>query len=290
MGEWAGRRVLITGATGFIGRRLTPRLMELGAQVTALVAGDLPRRSEMGWAESVDWREADLRYREGVRRGVQAARPEVVFHLAAAGVTDPFLPVEAALRTNLAGALNLLESVRGQARVVVARTPGEVHCTNVYNTSKAAAWAFCRMYHRTQGWPIVGMMLFQTYGPGQPAEALLPAALAAAREGRDFPLTPGEQVRDWVFIDDVVEALLCAGLASELDGESLEVGTGVGHSVREVVERVYALVDSPARPLAGALPYRPGEVMHQVADAERTRARLGWRAKIGLEAGLKRLL
>ncbi len=101
-------------------------------------------------------------------------------------------------------------------------------------------------------------------------------------------MTRGEQQRDFVFVEDVVEGSLAAAAAPGVEGESLDLGTGQAYAVREVIERVWAMTGATGQIRAGALPYRPGEVMHLAADADRTARLTGWRAKIGLEEGLRR--
>jgi nucleoside-diphosphate-sugar epimerase len=188
----------------------------------------------------------------------QEAAPEMVVHLAAAGVTDPFLPVATAIAHNVTGTLNLLQACCERpgklAPIVVARTPGERDAQNHYAASKAAAWQFCRMYVRTRGWPIAGAMVYQAYGPGQPERALVPAALAAARAGADFAMTSGRQVRDWIYVDDVVAGLLAMIARPLPPGETVELGTGRGTTVGEVVDRIYALAGGGGRPLRGSAP------------------------------------
>lgn len=282
-------RVIVTGATGFIGRALVKRLAAEGAAVTALVREEAGRKFGDGLPPDVEAVEVDLRYAAGIKRAVDSVSPTLVIHLAAIGVTDPFLPIAEALRGNVETTINLLKAVAGRCRVLAARTPGEIECINPYAASKAAAWQFCRMFGRTEGWPIVGVMPFQTYGPGQPARTVLGAALKAARAGENFPATSGEQLRDWICIDDVVDGILASARAENIEGESIELGTGVGTPVREVVARLFEIVGK-GRPLIGALPRRPGEVAEQIANAARTEQLIGWRAKIGIEAGLKKMI
>src|SRR5690606_35695656 len=168
------------------------------------------------------------------------------------GVTAPFLPADEAVAHNVLGTIHLLEASAHMAtRIVVARTPGEREALNVYAASKAAAWQFCRMAVRTRGLPIVGAMIFQAYGPGQAAHNLIPAAMAAARAGANFKMTPGSQVRDWIYVDDVVDGLLAALCRPLPAGTTVELGTGVGTSVAAVVERIYALCGSGGQPLLG---------------------------------------
>jgi nucleoside-diphosphate-sugar epimerase len=285
-------RLLVTGATGFIGRRLVPAALAAGHETVLLLRGhhrdgrDLP--APLAGLPAVY---ADLRDSEATRQAVATAMPEAVLHLAAMGVTAPFLPAEEAVAHNVLGTIHLVEaSVETAWRLVVARTPGEREALNVYAASKAAAWQFCRMAVRTRGLPVVGAMIFQAYGPGQTGHNLIPAAMAAARAGADFAMTPGSQVRDWIYVDDVVEGLLATLCRPLPAGATVELGTGLGTSVAAVVERIYALCGSGGRPLPGALPPRPGESIRQIADAESARELLGWEARTSLDEGLRRLL
>ncbi len=374
---WVGERVLITGSTGFIGQRLVRRLVEAGACVYAGVApGEEPERTSR-LPEQAQRLTFDLREAGAVRDAVTEAMPQVVFHLAAVGVTQPDVAPDVALAVNVGGTLHLLEALsppdprricarkqvkvytrkwakareftrekgesakvrtrkwakarerweadehspRGQTlgrgdvqdestrggesakwdvrRIVLVGTSHEYGAReavegldpfSVYAASKVAAWAFGRMYWRVYGLPVVIVRPFQVYGPGQPDRALIPAAVHAALAGEDFPMTPGEQERDFIYVDDVVDGLQAIAKAPGIEGQSLDLGTGQAHAVRQVVGRIWEMLGARGRILPGALPYRLGEVMHLVADADRTARLTGWRAKIGLEEGLRRVI
>lgn len=296
-------RILVTGATGFIGQHLVAHLLASGREVSILVreaygmGQPLPpalaaHRSQLQLVY------ADLRNLALTARAVRQAAPETVIHLAAAGVTDPFLAVETALRHNLTGTLNLLRACfpgRGAtghpvSQCIVGRTPGELVAMNPYAASKAAAWQFCQMYARTHAWPIHGAMIFQAYGPGQPAHTLVAAALAAALAGQDFPMTAGTQARDWIYVADVVRGLAALLGTDIAPGTTVDLGTGELTAVAEVVGRIYALVGRGGQPRLGALPSRPGEAPVQRANSQQTRQLLHWQAAIPLETGLKSMI
>ncbi len=291
-------RILVTGATGFIGRALVPHLVQHGLAVTALAREQAARPV---WPPEItavrprlDVVYADLRNFQLTVRAVREAAPDVVIHLAAAGVADPFLPVDTAVRHNLTGTLNLLracfEKTFTTRQLIIARTPGEWASMNVYAASKAAAWNFCEMYGRTQNWPIHGAMIFQAYGPGQSPRNLIPAAITAARAGQDFPMTAGTQQRDWIYVTDVAAGLTAMLGAPLTSGETIELGSGQAISLLDVVQLIYQLTGRGGRPLPNTLPSRPGEVEIQVANAVYTRERIGWGTAVTLEEGIRQMV
>ena len=237
---------------------------------------------------------ADLRNFNLTVRAVREAEPDGVIHLAAAGATDPFLGVETAVRHNLTGTLNLIracfEKNYAVEQLIVARTPGELLGINPYAASKAAAWEFCRMYARTQEWPIHGGMIFQAYGPGQPDRTFIPAAFRAALAGEDFPMTAGTQPRDWIYAEDVAAGFLAMVGKSLSPATTIDIGTGTVTSLIDVAHLIYHTVNRGGRPLPGTLPSRPGEDPAQTADVAQTFALTGWESKISLADGIVKLL
>ncbi len=292
---------MVTGATGFIGQCLVRRLVDAGAHVWAGVAPADAAERVAALPEQARRLVFDVRRSGAVRAATAEAAPQIVFHLAAVGVTDPGVDAALALAINAGGTVHLLEALRERdvRRVVLVGTCHEYGAQesvegldpfSAYAASKVAAWAFGRMYWRAHGLPVVTARLFQVYGPGQPAQTLVPAAIRAALAGEDFATTPGEQARDFVYVDDVVDGMLSVAVAPGVEGQSLDLGTGVACQVRQLVERIWAITGARGQVRAGDLPYRPGEVMCIVADADRTAELAGWRAHVGLEEGLRRTI
>lgn len=290
-------RILLTGGTGFIGCTVVPYLLALGHDVVLLVRESyvsdklLPMILQRHYHD-LQFVYADLSDFSQTKKAVQDAAPTAVIHLAAAGATDPFLPIHVALQHNLHGTLHLLEACFNECvtveKVVVARTPGEKVVMNMYAASKLSAWNMCQLYARTQQWPIVGAMIYQAYGWGQANHALVPSAFGAAVNGNDFPMTHGSQLRDWIAVDDVVVALITLMNASIMPGETVEIGSGIVHSLADVVQSIYHVVGRGGRPLLGMVEDRPGELSEQKAAADACLAAIGFQATTSLMAGLEK--
>jgi nucleoside-diphosphate-sugar epimerase len=301
-----GRRVLITGGGGFIGRRLATALVASGAEVSIVDAPTTDLTPLQNRFPHIHCYPLDIRDEAAVRQAFSSSQPEYVFHLAAAGVTDPFLPLELALAVNLRGTINVLRASFEEAfspqtgstrervvRLVHTGTPyerggstgQEPDPISPYAASKAAAYAIVRMFHRTKGWSIVTVRPFQVYGPGQPERALIPAAIMAAQTRQPFRMTGGEQRRDFVYVDDIVHGYLLAA-TNGVDSHSYDLGWGQTHSLQTVVNRLYTMMQAKTQPVFGAIPYRPGEIWKLQADVHATVQELGWSPQTTLEKGL----
>jgi len=240
----------------------------------------------------------DITIPDSVSQAMAAVRPALIVHLAAVGITNPGLPFTTACHVNVGGTINVLDAahtISNVQRIVLVgssyeygarRTDDGLDPFNAYSAAKVAAWAFARAAYNAWGAPVVWVRPFQVYGPGQREQALIPAAIRTALKREDFRMTAGDQQRDFIFVEDVVQGLLAATAAPGIEGRTLDLGTGQLQRIRTVVERIWALTGARGHILAGALPYRPGEVPAIPADAERTRRLTGWEARVGLEEGL----
>ena len=292
-------KILITGGTGFIGQRLVAAMVAGGKTAVTLLLRESYSHTDLAplppalvaLRAQFDVVYADLRNFQLTVSAVRQAKPDCVIHLAAAGVSDPFLGIDTALRHNLNGTINLIracfEKNSGVRQLIVGRTPGERSSMNVYAASKAAAWNFCEMYARTQRWPIHGAMIFQAYGSGQPSQNLIPAAMLAALSGQDFPMTAGTQQRDWIYIEDVVAGLRQMVGKALPPATTIELGTGQLVNVADVVHHIYALVDGAGEPRIGMLPSRSGEEAVQIADVAAAKELIGWQTAVSLPVGLQ---
>jgi UDP-glucose 4-epimerase len=308
-----GSRILVTGGAGFLGSHLVRRLSAAGIPCTALVhAGPTPAPG--GPHGAVAWVRRDLTVSQEVDALVAKVRPEIVFHLAAVVGGERSLDfADRVLRVNLVATHDLLRAlggpqpdVAGGVRRIVLVGSGEEYgrqeslpCTeelparpvSPYSASKAATTQFALLYQRLFGLPVVVLRPFVVYGPGQRPGMMLPSLLRALVAGREFPLTAGEQTRDFVHVDDVIDCLLAAAGAGGVEGEIFNVCSGEERSIREVAEIAARLAGVDAAILRfGAVPYRDNEVWRLVGSNEKAGSILGWSPRVGLEEGLLRTL
>jgi nucleoside-diphosphate-sugar epimerase len=286
----AGTRALVTGASGFIGRALVRRLVADGHEVVAT-----SRHQPAAPTGTEQWVLADLLDPGAVRRLVQEVGPDVVFHLAAlVSGTRAIESVTPMVRTNLLTTIDLLEvltELRGSRLVLLGSgdepTPPDAPCSP-YAATKWAAGGYARMFHRLYGTWVAVVRPFMVYGPHQPdASKVVPHTITSLLRGERPMLASGRRRCDWVYIDDVVQALIAVAGTPACAGEVLQVGTGQLHTVREVVGAIVALLGTELTPAWGAHPDRPDET-EAVADIEETRRLCGWVPEIDLETGLRR--
>jgi nucleoside-diphosphate-sugar epimerase len=279
-----GARVLVTGATGFIGRRLCAALRELGAEVHGIArsasAATLP--------EGCVPHGVDLATRSAVTATVARVRPELVFHLAGvvtgARGRELVLP---ALHANVVGSVNLLDALADTPprRVVMAASAEEAGgAVSAYAASKLAAGAYAELYAQAYGLPIVTARIFFAYGPGQTDSKLVPSAALALLRGEQPRIASPDRFCDFVHVDDVVDGLVLAGLRDGIDGSELELGTGIGTAVRRVVGLLAQRAGSRLE-LKVATAGR-GSERDRVADPRPALELLSWRPRVLLADGL----
>lgn len=285
------QRALVTGASGFIGRHLVGELAKRGFDVTA-VSRDL----ELG-IRGVTSVVGDLGLSEFVNDLIEERRPDCVYHFAglASGVRDLHM-VRPTFDANLLTTVNVLTATQKAdcGRVVLAGSIEEsrglepvVPCSP-YAASKMAASLYATLFSSLYGASIISLQIAFVYGPGQmDFQRLVPYVIRSCVEGVTPALTDGSRVLDWIYVSDVVEATIRAGTLPGSESYTFSIGTGIGTSVRQIVEMLTGMCRSNVAPEFGIVPNRPLD-RERVADITRTTDVLGWEPSVGLTDGLSR--
>ncbi|CAO4151026.1 SDR family NAD(P)-dependent oxidoreductase [Methylorubrum thiocyanatum] len=311
----SGKRVLITGAGGFIGSHLAEEAVRQGAHVRALlhynamrdrgnlsrVAPEIDREIDYVFGDIID-----PEYVQSITEGV-----DVIFHLAALiAIPYSYLAPRNYVKVNVEGTLNVLEAARrhGVQRVVHTST-SEVYGTaqyvpideahplqgqSPYSASKIGADKIAESYYRSFDVPVVTVRPFNTYGPRQSARAFIPTVIMQALESERTAIKLGSTtpVRDLTFVTDTANGFLTAAVTPGLEGGTFNLGVGSGQTVGEVAAMILDIVGSKAVIETDEQRIRPSksEVERLVSDNRLFQAQSGWAPKVGLREGLERTI
>jgi dTDP-glucose 4,6-dehydratase len=310
---WSGKKVLVTGAGGFIGSHLTEALVVAGATTTAMVRYNSGSRiGNLAFVgrearDAVRIISGNIEDSDFVYQAIKGQ--EIVFHLAALiAIPYSYEAPRSYVRTNIEGTLNVLEGARRHdvARVVHTST-SEVYVTAIrtpidedhplqgqspYSASKIGADKLAESYYRSFATPVTTLRPFNTFGPRQSERAFIPTIITQALEREEIRLGSLTPERDMTFVSDSVAGFMAAAATAGLEGKTINLGTGETHSVGWFAKRILGLmeVDKPIVQEGARLRPAMSEVMKLVSDNRRARDCMGWSPKVSLEDGLRRTI
>ncbi len=309
------RRVLVTGADGFIGSHLAERLTVVGASVRALAcynsfgsAGWLDSPDVAPQREQIDIVHGDIRDPYFVSEIVDGV--DIVFHLAALiAIPFSYIAPQSYVETNITGTLNVLEACRrhkikrmvhtstsevyGSAKFTPITENHPLQGQSPYSASKIGADHMAEAYFKSFDLPVAILRPFNTFGPRQSERAVIPTAIRQLLDPACEVVKLGdlEPVRDFNFVENIVDAYLHIGTVDQMEfGTPYNAGSGRGVTIREVVELLQKISNSDKPIATEKTRKRPvkSEVLTLVADADKLRQTTGWHPQIDIEAGLSR--
>lgn len=309
--SWQGKKVLVTGAGGFIASHLAERLVELGADVRAMVHYNA--LGAWGWlddsplARQMQVFAGDIRDRDSVRAAVEGR--EVVFHLAALiAIPYSYSAPSSYVETNITGTLNVLQAVResGAARMVhtsTSETYGTARYAPIdeghplqgqspYSASKIGADKMAEAYYRSFGVPVATVRPFNTFGPRQSARAVIPTIITQLLAGQELRLGSLHPTRDLNYVANTVDGFLRAAETDAALGQVINLGSGREISIGDLAQLIASLMGVEFRLHSETQRVRPekSEVERLIADNRLAKSLLGWEPRVSLEEGLEKTI
>ena len=305
--------IVVTGASGFIGRHLVARLSSEGRAVIGLHARPLAERlgrpfQAEGLFSPPRYLQVDLRDQSAVDAVFERYRVGAVVHAAAYGVSSGRNDLLEAIAMNTAATASLGERALragvgcflylGSAfeyapRALPLDEVVPLEAPNFYGATKAAGWSLLSYLHRLEGLPLVTVRAFSTYGPGEDSAKFVPYVITRALKGEPMDLSPGRQIRDYTYVEDLIDGLVLALDNTRSVGQVYNLGIGVqgSLSVRAMVERIVDRLGA-SRDLCrfGELRRSRRDPPYLVADPTKAHLLLGWAPTTNLDEGLDRTI
>jgi dTDP-glucose 4,6-dehydratase len=310
---WSGKRVLVTGAGGFIGSHLTESLLRAGAQVRAFVRYNA--RNDPGLLRFMTPDEfarlelvaGDLRDSDAIRSAVRGVSH--VFHLGALiAIPYSYQHPREVVESNVIGTLNLLMAARefGVQRLIHTST-SEVYGTALrvpideehplqaqspYSASKIGADKLAESFHLSYSLPVVTLRPFNTFGPRQSARAVIPTIISQALAGGKIRLGNTDARRDFTYVSDTVDGFLRIAATPGLEGRTLNLGTGYDVTIGQVAETIFEILGRPFELEHDPARLRPekSEVQRLISDNRQALEHMGWSPQVSLREGLARTI
>ena len=298
------KRYLVTGSTGFIGACLVHKLVEMDCTVHVVI-----RKESNTWRindimENINVHIADLTNLTEINTVVKNIHPDVVYHLAAYGAYHFQIDTTKMIQTNIVGTMNLLNvcSNYGFEAFINIGSSSEYGSKNKkikeiyllepdshYGVTKSCATLFCQCEAKNKKLPINNVRLFSVYGYFEERTRLIPTIIKACLCGQNPKLLSPDSVRDFIFVDDVIDFLLKLSANPKISGEIFNVGSGLQRTVGDVVNETIKLTKSSIQPIWGSADLRPTkEPKIWVADISKAKKMLDWEPKNSLKQGLKK--
>ncbi len=296
-----GEKVFITGATGFVGSNLARRCLEKGAEVfiNLRTTSDPWRIRDM--LRDINAVPVDITEYEKLRDALKNIHPGVIFHTAAYGGSAEQKTPEKIIETNITGTVNLVRSCRDISVRLMVNTGSSseygiknsaMHESSLlepvteYGVSKAAATLFSRSYAAAYSLPIVTLRLFSPYGQYEQKSRLVPSVILAALQKTNPRISSRRFVRDFIYIEDVLDAYESALSLRNPSGEIYNIGSGRQHSVGEVVDNIIKILGNEVTYETGTPQAWKNEPAFWQADIQKAKSELHWEPEYSLERGL----
>ncbi|MCH9743479.1 MAG: NAD(P)-dependent oxidoreductase [Gammaproteobacteria bacterium] len=283
------KKILIIGASGFIGSNLTKKLQSTGSIISTF------SKKKMNIDGCHEYT-GDIRDSDSIRRVVQAEQPTIVYHLASL-INNRYSVnnVRAHMETNIIGTINVMSALRYCGNLELLCMLGtalidQSDRSNIYAASKACQRIMLQLMSSNDDIPTTILNPGIAFGPGQRGNMLIPSLISALSQKRYFNMTEGLQTRDFLYIDDLVEAMILLIDNKNSIGMEIEIGSGEALKVADVANFIAKELNAEEFLNLGGLNYKKNEVMNYSVNNEMAREILSWRPKVNIYEGIRRTI
>ncbi|MGH4120183.1 NAD-dependent epimerase/dehydratase family protein [Clostridium sp.] len=295
------KSVLITGASGFVGASLTRRLLKENYKIHVITRDNTDLWRLGGILEDIEIHNLSLLNSEKIAKLASDISVDKIYHLATYGGYHYQNKVEDVINTNVIGTFNLFRefSRKGIEMFVNTSSSSEygektqpmseemnVAPNNMYGASKAAGTILCSTYAKINKIPLVTLRLFSPYGYYDAKTRLIPTVITSCLIGNEIKLSRKDSVRDFIFIDDVMEAYLAASKRVNSHGEIFNVGSGTQYTIEEIVSTVKNLIGKDVKIDWEENLNRQYEPLMWVSDNKSAYEKLNWKPNVEIRDGL----
>ncbi len=296
-----GKIVAITGGAGFVGSHLTHRLLEEGAEVHLIVRESTSLWRLSSFKDSLSLHISDVSSSSDMNRTIQKINPSYFFHLSAYGVDASKKDYITATKINVLAIANIFSALKyiDCKKVILLGSSSEygevdhritedtpLKPVNIYGSTKACGTILAHQLGSENNIPVITFRPFGLFGEGEEPHKLFAYVILQSLKEKDINLTKGEQYRDYLYVENLIDALILACEDSTLRNEIFNIGSGVSKPLRYYSDLIISLTETTSKVNYGAIAYRKNEIWNPSPDINKIRARLHWNPKIPLEKGL----
>lgn len=301
-------QILVSGGAGFLGSYLVKRLIKEKAKVFVLAQKKTSKDRLKDVLTKVKIFDGDLTDENSIYQVLKKVKPKYIFNTAGFRKVDRDVRMlEPNLEANLTGVLYFFKAINklnlslkgfiqtgtldeyGFAQVPFKEDLRE-EPMSPYSASKLAATHFCQMLYRSLNFPITVLRPCLMYGPGQDKDMFIPSLIEACIKNKNFPMTSGEQTRDFGFVEDVAEAYIKVLFSPKAIGEVINISTGKEVRIKDLAEKIIKVAGSKTKLLLGQIPKRTAEVERMAGDFTKAKRMLKWMPSTKLEDGLEKTI
>jgi nucleoside-diphosphate-sugar epimerase len=288
-----GKKILVVGGNGYLGKFLVKVLRENEADIFVISRNCEQSNSQF----TVDITNFDETYKV-----IQKIKPDIVYHLAANISRNRDFTIYKEMATvNVQGTLNILKSLEGIDAHFIFTSSSEIYGNNAspfhenqiptpvspYSLTKINAEMLVQTYSTNQSKKFTNLRVFNFYGESMPEGFFIPQMIQSLKKGEDFLMTKGEQVRDFLYVGDVVKALVLTAKNTSSYGETMNVCSGKGTKLSQLAAAVNTAMKTKAKIVLGAIPYRDNEVWEMIGDNSKIKKITDFEPKISIDKGIE---